>query len=271
MDPKACQRWEMEMNQVSYAWEYESMPKVEVIGEASLFECDVFVFCASKNVPADLKPGEDVRMMQYEGNRSIIEIYARKAREAKYKGLFAVVSDPVEPLCKRAFLASNCSVLGDDNSFDGEGLKPEQVQGYGLGVMNARAAYYASKEPRFHSFLKEGRAYGPHGEHLVIANSVTDYDRELSIELTKMAVEANLRVRDIGYKPFVAPALSSAAISILQTLKGEWHYSSIFMGGVYFGCKNRFSKFGLEAEARDLPEPLFHRITEAYQCLQRIE
>ena len=38
------------------------------------------------------------------------------------------------------------------------GLLPEQIQGFGLGVMNARAAYYAKRDPRFSRFLTEGPA-----------------------------------------------------------------------------------------------------------------
>ena len=52
------------------------------------------------------------------------------------------MSDPVDPLAKAAYLASNTDKNG---VFDQKGLRPEQIQGYGLGVMNARAAYYAKE------------------------------------------------------------------------------------------------------------------------------
>ena len=125
-------------------------------------------------------------------------------------------------------------------------MEPEQVQGYGLGVMNARAAYYAKQNSEFADFLIEGRAFGPHGQDLVIANSVDHYDDERSKALTKLAIEANLRMRELGFKPYVAPAISSAAISLLLTLRGEWHYSSNFLNGVYMGSKNRTTLDGLE-------------------------
>ncbi|MGN1231535.1 MAG: lactate dehydrogenase, partial [Anaerotignum sp.] len=210
---------------------------------------------------------QDVRMAQFEANRGIISLFAKKARAAQFAGLFAVVSDPVDPLCKTAFLSSN---EGEEGKFDGKGLRPEQVQGYGLGVMNARAAYYAKQDARFSSFLTEGRAFGPHGEDLVIANSISAYDDALSKELSRLAVEANLRTRELGFKPYVAPAISSAALSILLTLRGEWHYSSNFLGGVYMGCKNRTTEYGLEMEALPLPEALFRRIERAYQNLEAI-
>ena len=262
-----CRRWESELNQAAYPWAYDALPEVVILKEEELFDCDVFVFCASKGIPPVGSDIKDVRMAQFEANRELISLFAKKARMDGFKGLFAVVSDPVDPLCKAAFLASNENMEGQ---FDGKGLLPEQIQGYGLGVMNARAAYYAKQDARFASFLTEGRAYGPHGENLVIANSIEHYDDALSRELTRLAVEANLRTRELGFKPYVAPAISSAAISILLTLRGEWHYSSNFLGGVYMGCKNRTTKYGLEMEALPLPEALFSRIEKAYQSLEAI-
>ena len=262
-----CRRWESELNQAAYPWAYDALPEVVILKEEELFDCDVFVFCASKGIPPVGSDIKDVRMAQFEANRELLSLFAKKARMDGFKGLFAVVSDPVDPLCKAAFLASNENMEGQ---FDGKGLLPEQIQGYGLGVMNARAAYYAKQDARFASFLTEGRAYGPHGENLVIANSIEHYDDALSRELTHLAVEANLRTRELGFKPYVAPAISSAAISILLTLRGEWHYSSNFLGGVYMGCKNRTTEYGLEMEALLLPEALFSRIEKAYQSLEAI-
>ena len=262
-----CRRWESELNQAAYPWAYDALPEVVILKEEELFDCDVFVFCASKGIPPAGSDIKDVRMAQFEANRELISLFAKKARMDGFKGLFAVVSDPVDPLCKAAFFASNENMEGQ---FDGKGLLPEQIQGYGLGVMNARAAYYAKQDARFASFLTEGRAYGPHGENLVIANSIDHYDDALSRELTHLAVEANLRTRELGFKPYVAPAISSAAISILLTLRGEWHYSSNFLGGVYMGCKNRTTEYGLEMEALPLPEALFSRIEKAYQSLEAI-
>ncbi len=254
-----CQRWECELNQAAYPWEYDALPPVEILREENLFACDVFVFCASKGIPPVGSGVQDVRMAQYEANKSIISHFAKKAAESHFRGLFAVVSDPVDPLCRAALRAA------------GGALLPEQIQGYGLGVMNARAAYYAKKDARFSSFLKEGRAYGPHGADLVIANSIAQYNDALSRELTQLAVEANMRTRELGFKPYIAPAISSAAISLLLTLRGEWHYSSNFLGGIYMGCKNRSTLFGLETEVLPLPEPLFARIRQAAENLEAIQ
>ena len=267
ISPQMCQRWEYEMNQTTYPWDYDALPPVEIIPPERLFDGDVFVFCASKGIPPVGSQVKDVRMAQMEGNLSIIRPYARMAREKGFEGLFAVVSDPVDILCKGAWFYSN---QGEDGAFDGLGLRPEQVQGYGLGVMNGRAAYYAKKDPRFASFLTQGRAYGPHGQGLVIANSIGRYDDALSRELTQLALEANLRTRETGFKPYVAPALSSGAISLVLTLEGKWHYSSNFLGGVWMGCKNRWTPAGLELESLPLPDALFARLAETWEGLGTI-
>ena len=78
-----------------------------------------------------------------------------------------------------------------DGVYDFAGLLPEQVQGFGLGVMNARASYFAKQDDRFSAFLTEGRSFGPHGKGLVIANSVEHYDDALSRELTELVETAN--------------------------------------------------------------------------------
>lgn len=96
---------------------------------------------------------------------------------------------------------------GRNGILDLKGLRPEQVQGFGLGVMNARAAYYAKRDGRFSQFLTEGRSFGPHGQDLVIADSIENYNDELSKELTQLTVTANLHMRAIGFKPFIAPGI----------------------------------------------------------------
>ena len=257
VNPKVLARYEYEMNQTSYPFEYENFPLVKILEERDLFDCDAFVFCASRAVPDIESQVDDVRMAQYAANKSIVEYFAAMAGERGFKGLFAVVSDPVDPLCKAALLGST--------------LEPWQIQGFGLGVMNSRAAYYAKKNQRYKNFLTDGRAFGPHGEDLVIADSIEQYDDTVSKELTKLTVEANLKTREIGFKPYIAPALSSGAISILLTISGEWHYSSNYLEkrrkGAFLGAKNRFRKDGLELENLLLPEILFERIKKAYTNL----
>ncbi len=268
IDPRVCRRWETEMGQVSLIGHYDTFPKVETVRKEDLFRCDVFLFSASMGVPPVGSGVRDVRMAQYERNARLVAEYARMARAAGFQGLWAQVSDPVDPLARMAYVASNRDETG---AWDGKGLWPEQVQGYGLGVMNARAVYYARQEPRFASFLTEGRSFGPHGQELVVANSVEHYDDALSRELTERTVTANLAMRELGFKPYVAPALSSAALSILQTIAGDWHCGSVFLDGIYMGVRNRYTSLGVETELLPrIPEDLFGRIEEAAGALKNI-
>jgi len=174
----------------------------------------------------------------------------------------------VDPLCKTALMASN---RDENGKLDHMGLLPEQIRGFGLGVMNARAAYYAKKDSRFADFLTDGRTFGPHGEDLIVANSISAYDDALSRELTDKVSHANLEMRALGFKPYVAPALSSGALSILLALRGQWHCSSVFMGEVFMGCKNRDAENGLDIERLPLPADLMKRIRETAGKLRAIE
>ena len=261
-------RWEFEMGQISLPWNYDAFPEVEVISPEQLFDCDMFVFVASKGIPPVGSQVKDVRMYQFENNAKIVAHYAKMAREARFQGLWCAVSDPVDPLAKTAYLESN----QDENGvFDGKGLRPEQIQGFGLGVMNARAAYFAKRDPKLACFLSEGRSFGPHGTGLWIANSIDHYDETLSQELTHLTVTANLKMREIGFKPYVAPALSSGALSLLLTLRGEWHCGSVFLDGVYMGVKNRYTPAGVETELLPhIPDPLFGHIRAAAEHLKTI-
>lgn len=260
-------RWTTEMGQIAWPWDYDALPAVEAVTSEQLFDCDVFIFAATKAIPPVGSGIKDVRMAQLEANRPLVETFARQARNARFGGLFIVLSDPVDPLSRAAWLASNKDA---DGNWDGLGLLPEQVQGFGLGVMNARAAYFAKEDPRFASFLTEGRSFGPHGKGLIIANSVQNYDDALSRELTERVETANLRIRDLGFKPYVAPAVSSGAMQLLLSLRGEWHCSSVNIGGIWFGTRNRFTPHGLEVETLTLPDNLFARLQETEATLHQI-
>ena len=265
--PGFAQRWTFEMEQISLPWDYDAMPPVEIVEPEDLFCCDVFLFCASRFVPDTAVKTGDVRMAQYALNRELAAAYARQAREAGFRGLFCVVSDPVDPLCRCVLLESNRNA---EDRLDFQGLTTRQVRGFGLGVMNARAAYYAKREGRFAAFLTEGRTFGPHGEDLVVANSILHYDDALSRELTEKTAHANLEMRALGFKPYVAPALSSGALSLLLLLRGEWHCSSVYLDGVFMGCKNRLTPAGIEVEQLPLPEALLARIRETAEKLRAI-
>ena len=78
-------------------------------------------------------------------------------------------------------------------------------------------------------------------------------------------------MRGMGFKPYGAPALSSGALSILLTLRGEWHCGSVFLDGVFMGVKNRDTPAGIETELLPhIPDPLFAHIQGAAEHLKEI-
>lgn len=261
-------RLEYEMNQIIDPFSDKSMPEIHIIKEDELFDCDMFVFCASKGIPPVGSKVSDVRMIQFEENAKIVSHYARKARNSNFKGIFSVVSDPVDPLCKVSFISSN---KDDNGNLDFLGLSSDQIRGYGLGVMNARAIYYSKKDSSTENYINEGRSFGPHGKGLIIANSINNYNEKLSLELTDKSINANIDVRNTGFKPYIAPALSSGALSLINTMRGNWNCSSTYMGNVFIGAKNRLTQSGVEIEMLHLPEELLNRINDTYKDLNDID
>ena len=258
-------RQAFELNQVT---EWGGCPAPDVVPTAmeDLFDCDLLAFCASKSVPP-LGASGDMRLAQFAANRELITPYAKMAREQHFSGIFAVVSDPLDLLCRVVWEESNRDSRG---LWDGKGLFSQQIEGYGLGVMYARDDYYAHREKRFRRFLTEGAAFGPHGAQLVIADSLLHYDDRLSQELTHLAATANLRAREMGFKPYIAPALSSAAYPILATLRGQWHLGSTQLGPVFFGCETRQGPSGPETRCHTLPPPLLQRLRDSAAALDRL-
>ena len=123
------QRWEMELNQI-VSPEGERSPPVEIVSPEEVFDGDVFLFCASRFVPDTSVTSGDVRMAQYQVNRELAVRYARMARQRRYGGMFCVVSDPVDPLCRAVLEESNRDETG---RWDGGGLFSHQVRGFDWG------------------------------------------------------------------------------------------------------------------------------------------
>ena len=257
-----CRRYEVELNQVLPP-DGAPLPEIAICSQERLFDCDLFLFTASRGVPPVGSDVQDVRMAQFARNREMLAGYARRARETAFGGLFCQISDPVDQLCRAVFLESNRDASG---AFDAAGLLPEQVRGFGLGVMAARAAYNAKNDGIDFS---GGRVYGPHGADLIVANHPQNYDEALSARLTQETVTANLRVRELGFKPYIAPALSSAAVSLLRLVRGEVCCSAIPMGGAYFGCRSRTTSAGILTQREALHPALFRKIEEVQQRLER--
>ncbi len=252
-------RYILELNQILD----RETPRIVRRSPADLFDCDLFLFTASRGVPPVGAVG-DVRMLQFEKNREMLRAYAKQAREASYAGLFCQISDPVDLLARAVFLQSN---RNEEGEMDFCGLLPEQIVGFGLGVMKARADFMARRMGKNCPNLK---AYGPHGAGLVVANDPAAYDEALSSELTRQTVTANVEVRDLGFKPYIAPAISSACLSILQLIRGEAFYGAIPLGGAYFGCLSR--RVGGFAPCTEALHPaLLSRIEAAWMALREEE
>lgn len=261
-----CRRYCLEMNQILPEQEGGHTPEVERVGLDELFQCDCLLFTASLGVPPVGSGVEDVRMAQFVRNRQMLRQYAKMAREQGFSGLFCQISDPVDHLSRVVFLESNRDEQG---RFDGKGLLPEQVQGYGLGVMRGRAAFYAKE---LGIDFSSGEVFGPHGKELIAANAVGEgYDPTASLALTHAAATANQRVRELGFKPYLAPGLSSAAISVLRTLRGQWHDGAVPLGGAYFGCQSRMTRQGLELRRRAIHPLLLRRLQQVHKGLREFD
>ena len=263
------ERYEMELNQIYSIDEnsplYSGKPIVKTVEKDKILDCDMFIFCASSKVPsisADM--GED-KSQQFAANKEILRKYVNKARNTNFKGVFAIVSDPVEQLCEAAYQISNTD--GEGN-FDYKGMLPEQIQGFGLGVMYARALYHADKMDKAEGFRKNGRIYGENGKGVVVVDDIHNWNQEFSEELTKKTSDTSYMVKNLGFKPYIAPAMSSAVISIISRIAGDYNYSSVYIDGVYFGIKNRAHKSGIEMERTAMEDALFQRIKETHNRLK---
>jgi len=255
-------RYCMELGQVLE----RPVPKIARRAPEDLFDCDVFLFAASQGVPPVGAEG-DVRMAQFAGNRELLKQYTKQARAVGFSGLFCQVSDPVDLLCQCVYWQSNTD---ENGAFDGRGLRKEQIVGFGLGVMAARAQYYARQRGLDPAGIA---AFGPHGAGLLIANDLENYDDELSLALTRQTAEANREVRALGFKPYIAPALSSACLSLLNLLRGQPFYGAIPTDGIWFGTLARWTEDGAVPlhDVSALPPLLRGRIESAVRELKEWE
>ena len=62
----------------------------------------------------------------------------------------------------------------------------------------------------------------------------------------------------------------SALLSLLLLLRGAWHCSSVYLDGIFMGCKNRLTDAGVEIEQLPLPPALLARIRETAEQLRSI-
>ena len=100
-----CARYEMELNAVLPMEEGKRLPRIVICNPQHLFDCDALLFTASRGVPGLDSGVADVRLAQYEANRQMLQSYAKQARDVGFTGLFAQISDPVDPLARWVFFA----------------------------------------------------------------------------------------------------------------------------------------------------------------------
>lgn len=76
-------------------------------------------------------------------------------------------------------------------------------------------------------------------------------------------MHANLEVRALGFKPYLAPALSSAAVSILSLVRGQPYDAALPLGGVWLGCAAAHDAARTAAAPRAAPPRAACRIEAA--------
>lgn len=249
---KVTARWEFEKNQIAYPWAYDALPEVDVVKPEDLFKCDVLYLSLLKEsrrlVLASRMCGcTSLKITP----RSLRSMQDRRAEH--FKGLFAVVSDPVDPLTKTAWLESN----KDENGI--LDLKDSARTGAGPdSALNARAAYYAKRDGSFLIF-DGGRSFGPHGR-ISSSQIPLQVQRRAFKELTQLTVTANLHMRAIRFQAVYRTGIFLGAISLILMMRGEWHCGSVFMGGIFMGVKNRYTEYGLETEILPLPDALYEQL-----------
>lgn len=225
-----------------------NFPQVEFVTPDELTQADMILFVASVSVPKVGESVSDARLIQFGSNWKLLKGYAERFLELGFGGFFGVVSDPVD------YLATN---LVRKLQVD-----PRRVMGFGQGVMAARAAYYGGDTVRM---------FGPHGKGLFVANSASEFNLDESLRLSDLTLKENLLIREFGFKPYLAPALSSAAIAITDMLAGHKHYSSQYIGQVFWGEQYQFTSEGLllsglaNKDLRDVITRTYQKVVEAYE------
>ena len=111
-------------------------------------------------------------MAQFGANRPLVEDYAQQARQAGFWDSLLYCPTRWIPCARRRIWPPT---RGPTASGTGRGFGGTDP-GLRLGVMNARAAYFAKQDPRFRAFLLDGRAYGPHGQGAGDRQLLSHYD-----------------------------------------------------------------------------------------------
>ena len=212
-------RWEIEANQITSL--HTMHPKVTIREFDQLMDTDLIAFCVAKHVPEiGEEKSSEVRLSQFKANSKILSGYLDFAVKKNFKGIFVVISDPVDHLTRFAI------------EYTKGKMDSQQFVGLGLGVMYARALYIAKKENTSDLWIT-----GTHGDLVQVINDLENYDVKQSNTLSAKTNEMNLVIRNLGFKPYVAPALSSAFLSIKAMIKGQSFWGAVWNGNIVWGTK----------------------------------
>ena len=78
-----------------------------------------------------------------------------------------------------------------------------------------------------------------------------------------------MEIRSFGFKPYIAPALSSGSFSLISTIKSEWHYSATFLNGAFMGIRNKFINNTIELETyKNMPPSLLKKLEKTHAYLK---
>jgi hypothetical protein len=261
-DRANLERMALELSTVA-AWGDVPLPRVQAATLPEMMRrCDAFLFAAACAVPPLGTPG-DVRLPQFAPNRVALAEVLRAVGSEGYPGLFLMVSDPVELLALTAFHDSNAG----DGAFRGHGLAPERVGGLALGVMWGRALAAAREAGQGERVARTGAAFGPHSAEVLAFDDPAAPDEALSEVMTTAARRGNYRVRDLGYLPYIGPALSSIVLSLPALLAGQEVLASAYVDGVYFGSPCRLD-WGLVPVPRPVAPGVRSRLGDLHGLLR---
>jgi len=239
------------------------LPRVEAVGLPEMMRrSDAFLFAAASAVPPLGTSGE-VRLTQFGPNRECLRGALRAANAENYAGLFLMVSDPVEALAQTAFHDSNAP----DGAWLGTGLAPERLGGLALGVMWGRAMAEAAARGQGERVARTGVPYGPHSTEVLIFDDPGDPDPVLCEAMTRAARTGNYRVRDLGFLPYIGPALSSIVLTLPELLAGKEVLASSFVDGVYFGSPCRL-RWGLAPTRRRMAPEVRRQLEDLHLLLR---
>jgi len=262
-DPGNLERMRQELATVASWRGAVPLPRVAAADLPELFRrCDAFLFAAAPAVPPLGAPG-DVRLAQFGPNRAALRDALAAAVAADFTGLFLVISDPVELLAQASFHDSNAP----DGRFSGQGLAPERVAGLALGVMWGRALARAREAGQGARVARTGVPYGPHSTDVLVFDDPAGPDPGLSRAMTEAARTGNYRVRELGFIPFIGPALSSVALALPDLLAGREVLASSFVDGIYFGAPCRL-RWGLAPTRRPAAPEVRSQVAELHALVR---